>query len=145
MLVGSNSQSPEKFKSRENAMAFKLLLVACGGAVGAAGRFLIGTMALRWWGPTFPWGTLTVNLAGCFCIGLLFALGGRLRFVTPEMHLFLITGVLGALTTFSAYSMETVNALRAGWTVQAAANILANNVGALAMTFLGIWVGGLKN
>jgi len=125
-------------------MAFKLLLVACGGGLGAACRFLVGTLALKWWGANFPWGTLTVNLIGCFLIGLLFAMAGRFRFFSPEVHLFLITGFLGALTTFSAFSMETVNALRMGGGVQAAANILINNGGALTMTFLGIWLGSLR-
>jgi fluoride exporter len=129
---------------RELAMGFKLLLVLCGGGVGAVSRYLVGTMALKWCGPNFPWGTLTVNLGGCFLIGLLFALAGRVRFLTPEMHLFLVTGFLGALTTFSAFSMETINALRSGWVIQAMANVLINNTGALVVTFLGIWMGSSK-
>jgi CrcB protein len=77
-------------------------------------------------------------------IGLLFALADRVRLLTPDMRLFLITGYLGALTTFSSFSLETVNAGRAGLTLLPLTNILANNLGGLALTFCGMWLGGLK-
>lgn len=123
-------------------MIDQLLLVLGGGALGAAGRYLIGLLALNLGGPAFPWGTLSVNLLGSFLIGLLFALAGRMQLPAPDMQLFLITGVLGGLTTFSAFSLETVNAFRAGWMIQSAANILINNIGGLAMAMAGIWLGG---
>ncbi len=121
----------------------KLLLVMCGGSLGAASRYGVGLMAVRLWGPNFPWGTLTVNLVGCFLIGLLFSLADRVRLLTPEMRLFLITGYLGALTTFSSFSLETINAGRAGLMLQPLVNILINNLGGLTLTFFGLWVGGL--
>ncbi len=121
----------------------KLLLVMCGGSLGAASRYGVGLMAVRLWGPNFPWGTLTVNLGGCFLIGLLFSLADRVRLLTPEMRLFLITGYLGALTTFSSFSLETINAGRAGLMLQPLVNILINNLGGLTLTFFGLWVGGL--
>jgi len=95
-------------------------------------------------GTQFPWGTLTVNLIGCFLIGLIFALADRVRLLTPDMRLLLITGFLGALTTFSSFSLETINAGRAGLMLQPLANILVNNLGGLAPTFVGLWAGGLK-
>lgn len=88
----------------------------------------------------FPWGTMTVNLIGCFLIGLIFALAERVRLLTPDMRLLLITGFLGALTTFSSFSLETVNACRAGLTLQPVVNILVNNLGGFALTFAGLWV-----
>jgi CrcB protein len=124
-------------------MVTKLLLVMCGGSLGAASRYGVGLLAARLWGANFPWGTLTVNLVGCFLIGLLFALADRVRLLTPEMRLFLITGYLGALTTFSSFALETVNAGRVGLMLQPVVNILINNIGGLALTFFGMWLGSL--
>ena len=122
----------------------KLVLVMCGGSLGAASRYLIGTWAARSLGTQFPWGTLTVNLAGCFLIGLLFGLAERVRLMTPDMRLLLITGYLGALTTFSSFALETVNAGRTGMLLQPLANILVNNLGGLTLTCIGIWLAGLN-
>jgi CrcB protein len=122
----------------------KCLLVMVGGSLGAASRYGVSLVAARFWGSHFAWGTLAVNLVGCFLIGLLFALSDRARFLTPDLRLFLITGYLGALTTFSTFALETVNAGRLGLTVQPLANILANNVGGLALVVLGMRVGGLR-
>ena len=122
----------------------KILFVMLGGSLGAASRYGIGLLAARTWGVQFPWGTLTANLLGCFLIGLIFALADRVRLLTPDMRLLLITGYLGALTTFSSYSLETVNAARSGLALQPWVNLLVNNLGGFALTFLGLWVGGLK-
>ncbi len=123
---------------------YKVLLVMVGGSLGAASRYGVGLLTARLWGTGFPWGTLVVNLGGCFVIGLLFALADRSRLLTPDLRLLLITGYLGALTTFSSFSLETVNAGRAGLALQALTNILINNVGGLALTYLGLRLGGLK-
>ena len=119
-------------------------IVMLGGSVGAACRYLIGILTARVWGSHFPWGTLTVNLVGCFLIGLCFALADRARLLTPEMRLLLITGFLGALTTFSSFSLETANAARTGMILQPVMNILVNNLGGLGLTFLGFWLGSLR-
>ena len=125
-------------------MVVKLILIMCGGGLGAISRYLIGVLAYRLWGSSFPWGTLTANLLGCFLIGLIFALADRARLLTPDVRLFLITGFLGALTTFSSFSLETVNAGRSGLMMLPLANILINNIGGLTMTVLGMWIGTLK-
>lgn len=122
----------------------KILLVMLGGSLGAASRYGITLLSVKMWGTRFPWGTLTANLLGCFLIGLLFALSDRVRLLTPDMRLLLITGFLGALTTFSTFSLETINAGRAGMMVQPFLNIMINNLGGLTMTFIGLWVGSLK-
>lgn len=122
----------------------KMLVVMCSGSLGAASRYSIGLLAAKAWGTQFPWGTLTVNLIGCFLIGLIFALADRVHLLTPNIRLLLITGYLGALTTFSSFSLETVNAGRAGLTLQPWVNILVSNLGGLALTFIGLWLGGLK-
>ncbi|MFH0724861.1 MAG: fluoride efflux transporter CrcB [Pseudomonadota bacterium] len=122
----------------------KLLIVMFGGSLGAASRYGVNLLTVKLWGSGFPWGTLMVNLSGCFLIGLLFALSDRVRLLTPDMRLFLITGYLGALTTFSSFSLETVNAARAGIALLPLTNILINNIGGLTLTFCGMWLGGLK-
>ena len=125
-------------------VAKKISIVMLGGSLGAASRYIIGLLTAKAWGTQFPWGTLIVNLTGCFFIGLIFALAERVRLLTPDMRLLLITGFLGALTTFSSFSLETVNAGRAGLTLQPLMNILVNNLGGIALTFVGLWLGGLK-
>jgi CrcB protein len=122
----------------------KVGLVMCGGSLGAASRYGISLLSAKAWGTQFPWGTLMVNLVGCFLIGLLFALADRVRLLTPDMRLLLITGYLGALTTFSTFSLETVNAGRAGLTLEPLVNILVNTIGGLALTIIGLRLGGLK-
>jgi len=87
---------------------------------------------------------LVVNLVGCFIIGLLFALADRSRLLSPDVRLLLITGYLGALTTFSSFSVETINAARAGLLMQAVINVLINNIGGLTLTYLGLRLGSLR-
>jgi CrcB protein len=123
---------------------YKWLLVMAGGSLGAASRYGIGLLSARLWGTGFPYGTLVVNLMGCFIIGLLFSLADRSRLLTPDVRLLLITGYLGALTTFSSFSLETVSAGRAGLTLQSLNNILLNNLGGLTLTYLGLRLGSLR-
>ena len=122
----------------------KLPWVMLGGSLGAASRYGITLVTINLWGTRFPWGTLVVNLAGCFLIGLLFGLSDRVRLLTPEMRLLLITGFLGALTTFSAFSMETIASGQAGMRFSAMMNILMNNLGGLILTIFGLWIGSVK-
>ncbi len=125
-------------------VGYKWVVVMIGGSLGAASRYGVGLLAARWWGTHFPYGTLVVNMLGCFIIGLLFALADRSRLLTPDVRLLLITGYLGALTTFSSFSLESVNAARAGLFGQALINILINNVCGLSLTYLGLRLGGLR-
>ncbi len=125
-------------------VGYKWLLVMAGGSLGAASRYGIGLLAARFWGTSFPYGTLTANMAGCFAIGLIFALADRSRLLTPDVRLLLITGYMGALTTFSSFSLETVNAGRSGLALQSLTNILINNLGGLTLTYLGLRLGSLR-
>jgi CrcB protein len=149
LLIALNTVAADVFYAIADEVRRSLLLlkmpalVMCGGSLGAASRYGIGLLAARIWGTSFPWGTLIVNLVGCFCIGLVFGLADSVRFLTPDMRLLLVTGYLGALTTFSTFCLETVAAARAGLRLQPLTNILINNTGGLALTFLGIWLGGL--
>ncbi|MCJ8502740.1 fluoride efflux transporter CrcB [Desulfatitalea alkaliphila] len=126
-------------------MTFKtLVLIMCGGGLGAVGRYGVGLLTMRFWGHLFPWGTMLVNLAGCFLAGLLYGLAERARWITPELRLLLITGFLGAFTTFSAFALETVNTARAGLLQQSLTNILINTLGGIALAFLGLWLARLQ-
>ncbi len=112
---------------------FKLGLIAGGGALGALLRYAVSGLALRLIGTGFPWGTLCANLLGCFLIGLLWVLADRAA-LSPEASLFLLTGLVGAFTTFSTYSLESINLLRDGEVLRGLLNIaVSNGLGLLAV------------
>jgi fluoride exporter len=123
----------------------KILLVMAGGSLGALSRYGVSLLAAKLFGARFPWGTLAVNLSGCFLIGLAVTLADQgLGIMNPPMRLFFMTGYLGALTTFSTFGLETVNAFQEGRYLVSAANILANNAIGSFLVFLGILVGRLR-
>jgi CrcB protein len=130
---------------RNDGWFMKILFVMAGGSIGALSRYAVSLWAARLLGTRFPWGTLTVNLAGCFLIGLAFALAERgLSIMNPSVRLFFMTGYLGALTTFSTYGLETVNSLREGTYIVGVSNFLANNILGAALVILGMLVGRLR-
>lgn len=91
-------------------------LVALGSAAGGMARFACSGLGVRWFGETFPWGTLFINVSGSLVIGALFAMipeDGRVLFV-PDARALLLVGLCGGFTTFSAFSMEVVNLMRNG-------------------------------
>jgi CrcB protein len=119
------------------------LWVALGSALGGVGRVWVGGLAARHLDTGFPWGTLLVNILGSFAIGLLAALtqaGGRLE-APPHVRQFLMAGVLGGFTTFSAFSLQTLELLRGGDWPRALANILASLVLCLAAVAIGHHLG----
>jgi fluoride exporter len=123
----------------------KILLVMLGGSIGALSRYAVSLLAVKLFGVKFPWGTLIVNLSGCFLIGLAFAWGERgLGIMNPAVRLFFITGYLGALTTFSSFGLETVIPIQEGRYLVSMANILVNNIVGLALVFLGLAAGRLR-
>ena len=113
------------------------IAVAAGGALGSVARFGVGLFA-RGLAPGWPWGTLAVNVLGSLLIGVLVG-GFGLRPASDALRLGLITGVLGGFTTFSAFSMETVEMLEAGNTVAGLAYVAASLVLGLAACALGLW------
>ncbi len=116
------------------------LFVMLGGSIGALCRYGITIMATKFIDSRFPWGTLVANLIGCFVIGVAFALAERTNVLTPSARFFLMTGFLGALTTFSTYALETMQALRTGTNLIALINFIANNLGGAALVLLGMWL-----
>ena len=119
-----------------------LLLVMIGGAIGAGFRYHVGYVALRNLGPGFPWGTFLVNLIGGLLMGVL--AGSLAKQFTPiegePLRLFLGVGVLGGFTTFSAFSLETVNMLLRGEAVMAAAYAVSSVAGSVMMLFVGLFL-----
>ncbi len=117
-------------------MVQKILLLGAGGAIGTLLRYGLSGLTHRLVGTTFPWGTLVVNVLGCFVIGLVWATA-EYTTITPSLRIFLFAGTLGAFTTFSTYGLETFHLLRDGEIVFGAANLMLNNVAGLAAVVLG--------
>lgn len=114
------------------------LSVALGGAIGSVARYGVANLA-RTLAPGWPWGTLAVNVLGSFAIGVLFA-AFALRPSIPEwIRLGLMTGLLGGFTTFSAFSVETLDLLRTGTVLDALGYVCATLALGLAACGLGLW------
>ncbi len=121
----------------------RYLLVAIGGMLGAVSRYgLAGWISGAAEG-SFPYGTLAVNVIGSFVIGFFLALALERFSWSPEVRIFFTVGFLGAFTTFSTFSYETVELLREGAYAMAAANMGASLFGCLAATFAGIMLAKL--
>ena len=111
----------------------KLLLVCLGGAIGSGARYLVALWAASALGVAFPFGTLMVNLAGSFLLGVLMHVGA-----STEWRLFLATGMLGGFTTYSTFNYETTSYLRQGAWMMGALNIAVTVVGCLVAGFAGL-------
>lgn len=118
------------------------LLVFVGGGIGAVGRWAVGLGALRLFGAGFPYGTLIVNLIGCFAMGVLARLLFQVGQGGHDLRIFLMTGVLGGFTTFSAFSLEAANLWMRQESGAALAYVLLSVGGALAGIAAGLWLGG---
>ena len=116
-----------------------LVLVMIGGAFGSAGRYLVGRATLGWFGPGYPWGTLAANLIGGLLMGVL--AGALARIGGHEQgRLLLGVGVLGGFTTFSSFSLETVNMIERGDLGIAAGYVLLSVAGAIVALFAGLYL-----
>ena len=113
--------------------------VALGGALGSVGRVWVGGWFAQRFGDSFPIGTLFVNVSGSFLIGLLSALGtsNPQSIFAGNVRWFLMAGVLGGYTTFSTFSLQTLNLARQGDWLAAAANVFAS----VMLCLLGVWLG----
>ena len=124
-------------------MNIAYLWVALGGALGSVSRFWLNGLISEKFGATFPWGTLAINVTGSFVIGIFSALAlpeGRMdsqsRIFATQ---FLMIGVCGGYTTFSSFSLQTLNLANDGEWLYAGANILFSVV----LCLLGVWLGFL--
>ena len=119
----------------------RLFWVCLGGAIGSGVRYLASGVAAAWLGADFPYGTLAVNLAGAFVIGLVQEVGTTTLLLPDTARLFLASGVLGGLTTYSTFSYETIRlAESAAWS-RAWANVVLTTGLCLVLCFLGIVAG----
>ena len=119
----------------------RLLLVCAGGALGSSARYLVSSWMAGRFGSAFPWGTLTVNVAGSFLIGLIATLADDVGSVGPEGRLFLVVGVLGGFTTFSSFSLETLRLAEQNEMVRALWNVFVSITLSLLAAMLGIMAG----
>jgi CrcB protein len=115
-----------------------LLLVCLGSALGGGLRYLVSLAAPRVLGTAFPFATLIVNATGSFVIALVTELALHTHAVTPAVRLFLTTGVMGGLTTYSTFNYETLLFLREGPRRTAVLNVLFTVLGCLAAGALGM-------
>lgn len=120
-------------------MIKNVVLIMIGGGLGSGCRYLFSSFAYRWFGNGFAWGTLGVNLIGCFLIGLVYALTER-SLIPATLRHFLMIGFLGGFTTFSAFALESVNFISNGQVFNAVLNLTLNNLAGLILVACGIWL-----
>ena len=122
-------------------MIKSLCLVGLGSFVGGALRYLISTWMKNACSQSFPWGTLMVNLVGCFLIGVIFALFSRFSSTSHTWCLLLTTGLCGGFTTFSTFANESLQMLQnsqwGGFITYVSISVIAG----ISLTALGYWVG----
>jgi fluoride exporter len=113
--------------------------IAFGSALGGMARYWCFAIMARFAGDTFPWGTLAVNVFGCWLIGLFATLTGpEGRWLAPSsLRVFVMTGICGGYTTFSTFGLETLNLARDGQWTKAGANVASS----LLFCLVGVWLG----
>jgi CrcB protein len=117
-----------------------VLLVALGGALGSVARWLGAGWVQQRAGLGFPWGTLTVNVAGCLCITFIMETAVSTLSFGPRVRLFGVVGFLGGFTTFSTFSYETIRLMEEGAFGAAAGNALGSLAACLGAAQLGLWL-----
>ncbi|QCU89863.1 fluoride efflux transporter CrcB [Thiomicrorhabdus sediminis] len=117
------------------------IAIALGGALGATARFAMSHQVYQWLGRDFAWGTLSVNVLGSFLMGLLSVIIIDKLALTTEWRSFLLVGFLGAFTTFSTFSYETMQYIQVGELSKAMLNILVSVVVCLVAVWLGLLAG----
>ncbi len=119
----------------------ELCWLGLAGAAGTLSRFTVAGLLQSLAGERFPAGTLAVNLIGCFLFGLIWSLADERLIISGHTRFIILTGFMGAFTTFSTFGFETAELLRRAEWWQAAGNMLINNAGGIAGVFLG-WGAG---
>jgi fluoride exporter len=125
--------------------ATRVIWISLGGVLGANARYWLGGWVQQRWGTAFPGGTLLINLSGSFLLGLLMALVTEryVTFYTPTLRLAVGIGFLGAYTTFSTFTYETLMQVETGAWSGALLNLLASVGGGLLAVWLGLRLGRL--
>ena len=120
-------------------MTINIFCVGCGGFLGAIARYIISIYTSKQFLFKIPLGTLIVNVLGGFLIGFIMELTIKNNFISPQLKLFLTTGIMGGLTTFSTFSYETIVLMKEGNILLAILNILLN----LILSLLGVVLGNI--
>jgi len=117
------------------------IAVALGGALGSLARYLLADVVTALTGPRFPWGTLLINVVGSFVIGLIAAATVPPAHIAmdPDVRIFLMVGLCGGFTTFSAFSLQTLELTQAGQLWPAAGYV----VGSVVLCLVAVWLGWL--
>ena len=115
-----------------------ILAIAVGGAFGAVARHYVALQVSMWFGRDFPWGTLAVNILGSFILGLLIEAMALVWSPSQEVRALLTVGMLGAFTTFSTFSLDTVLLVERGDTATAAGYIAMSLLFSVGALFLGL-------
>lgn len=116
---------------------FLALIVGLGGFLGASLRYLISIFAAKNLGGNFPYGTLIANILGALLIGFIMEFSMDSALISPNMKLFLTTGIMGGLTTFSTFSYETISMLSNGHMILGIENVILNLGCSLIFVILG--------
>jgi CrcB protein len=119
-------------------MLMKLFFIALAGGLGALSRYALSGTIQQMVGPSFPLGTAMVNILGCFLFGFIVTLIDERMALPPGMKPYLLTGFMGAFTTFSTYIFETASLIRYSQWLWAAANVLGQTLLGLAFLLAGI-------
>ncbi len=119
----------------------QLIYIAIGGAIGAVLRFTVSNGVYSLLGRGFPWGTLVVNVFGSLLMGLLYVFFVERMSVSVEMRSLILVGLLGAFTTFSTFSIETLNLIESGDLIPAGINMFVSVFCCVAACWLGLMLG----
>lgn len=121
----------------------RLLFLAVAGALGALARYGLVIFVQRQYVAVFPWGTFTVNTLGCFMFGLVWSIAEDRLLISDDMRLILLTGFIGAFTTFSTFMFESSQLMRDAEWMLTAGNILGQTILGLSLMFAGLALGRL--
>jgi len=114
------------------------LWLAAAGAAGTLLRAAANGVALRLFGPAFPWGTIAVNVVGSFAFGAIYGVARSRGGISTAHETVILVGLLGGFTTYSTFAFQSVEMLQAGRLVPAVAYVVGTNVAALAATWAGL-------
>jgi fluoride exporter len=133
----------ESFYSSGVMRMEKLLWIAAAGALGTLARYGMGSLVQQASGGSFPMGTLAVNMTGCFLFGVFWSLAEGRLLISGETRIIILTGFMGAFTTFSSFMYETSAYMQDGQWAMAGVNLLAQNMSGIICMLLGIALGRL--
>ncbi len=124
-------------------MVQRVLLVALAGALGTTARYGLGGFVQKLAGGEWPWGTLFVNVVGCFLFGIVWTLADERMLISEETQIIMLGGFMGAFTTFSTFIFDTGGYVREAQWLLATGHIAAQMVTGLVFLFLGVAAGRL--